>query len=84
MKKILLTLLLALSLYAWEQAQPGDYSYSDYSYQDYSYDVTPPNAGDYNYDTDNNFNAQDQINNFQNISPNDIDPYVDDSLNLYN
>jgi len=83
MKTLLLTLLLTLSLSAWEAGQPGDYSYQDYSYQDYSYDVTPPSNGDYNYDTGDT-GAQDQINSFQSMSPDDVDSFVNDSLNLYN
>ena len=49
--KLLSLLALSLSLFAWQQGQPGDYTYDDYSYQDYSYDVTPPTNADSNYDT---------------------------------
>ena len=60
MKKILLALLisalLATTSTAWEDGQPGDYSYSDYSYSDYSYDVSPPNPSDYNYESQDAFN----------------------------
>ena len=76
--KLLLLLALSLSLFAWQQNQPGDYTYDDYSYQDYSYDVTPPTNSDYNYDTSSLNNEDMNVPDYQ--SPSDIDTYADDTI----
>jgi hypothetical protein len=77
MKKIILTLLvsalLATTSTAWEEGQPGDYSYSDYSYSDYSYDVTPPNPSDYNYESQDS--SYDYSNHYEDIPINIDEDY---------